>query len=1035
MKQRSPIKNTIHDQILTYQQGGETATLTVGSPDWFAWLENATSFTFQNEEGHFTAHKTQAGNGRSTSSYWRATRRSHGRLYSFYLGASTHLTLQRLQEAVHELVVRAQQTTEPPMPSPSPENTFDVSTDPLLAIKLHIPRLPAQHVSRPRLLALLEQDVTRPLTLISAPAGSGKTTLLAEWASTTALPVAWLSLETTENDPTRFLAYLCAALSRLDQHTPVNTAMQKERGTSWEQEMTQLLNALTERLSGDAALILDDFHLLTSETVHTILLFLLDHLPTQLHLVIGTRADPPLPLARLRARNQVSERHLEELRFVADEVEAFAAAMGHTLSHKTTALLQQRTEGWIAGVQLLLLALRGHTDATTFLENTGGAQRFLQDYFSEEILSQQSPEVQRFLLHTCILDRFCGPLCDAVTGEANGQEQLITVLRANLFLSELDDTQTWYRYHPLFAESLRTHLRKQEPELIPVLYQRASCWYEQQHWNEAACEYALLARDYTRAGTLLEQLLPHLVAQGKSLRLQQWLAQLPPTITDASPLLYLTSLIWTKMRRRTFISTPEKALKEVIEDLEERIQEHAQETESAWADLQPVLPLFQALGALSRGDTAQMLALIREVTPVLSKPESPLTRLIATGRQILLGAAYGASGDLAAAERIFLAAPLPGTIDITFPFHLAAALGIVELYEAQGKLQKLNWHYEDLFRALERLNEPPPLLQTQALVRYAGLLYEWNRLQEAEIAAQKGLDICQRLDSNIPGVFLFGLGTLIRIALAQGHDDKARELLENLEHTLRRWQPPVATMITAIPARLALACNLLEQVERWVAVRDIHFDDQFPPHFQNNDFFDYMTLARLLLARGRSQRSPLALSQTLTLLERMQQISHARETHGWNLEIQVMMALVLHAQGKIKRALHTLGSALAQAEAEGYIRIFSDEGQPMAHLLAQVSAYTTASSSYLQQLQAAITPAPPIDATPQQTARPLLNPLTPREQEVLALLANGLSNQQIAERLVISPNTAKRHIKHLLAKLSVTNRTRAVTRARELGLL
>jgi LuxR family maltose regulon positive regulatory protein len=1034
MKQRTSIKDTIHGETLIHQHGNETATITVGSSGWFAWLENATSFSFHNQEGHFTAHKTQAGNGRGAS-YWRATRRSHGRLYSFYLGASTQLTLQRLQEAAHELVVRAQQTIAPPVASPPSEHTLDANADPLLAIKLHIPRLPAQHVSRLRLVALLEQDVTRPLTLISAPAGSGKTTLLTEWATATTMPVAWLSLEATENDPARFLAYLTAALSRLDGPPPIATVMQREYGTAWEQVITHLLNVLTERLDRDAALILDDFHLLTSETVHTMLLFLLDHLPAQLHLVIGTRIDPPLPLARLRARNQVSERHIEELRFVADEVEAFASAMGHTLSHEATILLQQRTEGWIAGVQLLLLALRGHTDAAAFLEKSGGAQRFLQDYFSEEILSQQPPEIQRFLLHTCILDRLCGPLCDAVTGETNGQERLVTVLRANLFLTELDDTQTWYRYHPLFAESLRTHLLKQEPELIPVLYQRASFWYEQQHWDETACEYALLARDYTRAGTLLEQLLPHLIAQNKVLRLQQWLFQLPRTIIDASPLLYLTSLIWTKMRRRSFISNTEETLKEMIEDLEGRIQEHAQEKGSSWADLQPALPLFRALGALSKGDITQMIVLTREIVPALSNPESPLARLIATGRQVLLGAAYGASGDLAAAERLFLAAPLPDTVDITFPFHLSAALSIIELYAAQGKLQKLSRYYEDLFRALEQFNDPLPLLQTQALVRYSELLYEWNRLQEAETAAQKGLEICHQLDTNIPGVFLFGPGTLIRVALAQGYDEKARQLLEHMRQSLGQWQPAMATMLTAIPARLALACGFQEQTEHWVAVRGIHFDDQFPPHFQNNTFFDYITLARLLLAQGRNQRSPLALSQAHTLLERLLQVSALRETHGWSLEIHVVMALVLHAQGKIKRALHMLGSALEQAEPEGYIRIFADEGQPMAHLLSQVSTYTTASSGYLQQLQAAIAPAPPINVIPQQATQPLLDPLTPREQEVLTLLANGLSNQQIAERLVISPNTAKRHIKHLLAKLSVTNRTQAVICARELGLL
>jgi LuxR family maltose regulon positive regulatory protein len=1041
MELLSTTTGTVNNDTLTYQEDGRVVTIAVASTDWYRWLESATSFTFRSPEGTFTAHKERASNRRG-GWYWRAYRQQHRRLSRFYLGISSRLTPERLCAAASHLAHPVQEEKSSTNHRPTTKQAAPSSRLPILTTRLQIPRLPVQHVPRPHLIPALEQSAQRRLTLVSAPAGCGKTTLLAEWAHTAIFPTAWLSLEATDNDPARFLAYLTATLVRLNEQIAVS---EQAIPSSWEEALTDLLNDLAQHLHQDAIVILDDYHLITSENIHAMLLFLLDHLPPQVHLIIGTRADPPWPLARLRARNQLGELHADELRFASAEVETFAHTMGLTLSHEATDLLQQRTEGWIAGVQLLALALRGQGDATAFLRAFRGTHRFLLDYVSEEVLAQQTPEMQRFLLRTCILDRLCGPLCDRVTGETGGQARLAELRHENLFVSALDETEIWYRYHALFTEALRTHLDRREPDLAPELYRRASLWYEHQHMLIEACDYAFRANDLPRAAVLLANLFPSLLEQGKIEYIQQhggieqlkrWLDQLPPELIAASPQLNIVSF-WIQPSQDQSSEQTEKT----IALLEQQLQGHSQE-EASQVELQSEIARYRAQVASFHHDLPQAIALLRESLQMLSTRESTLSRLVSLRAYMSLYTIYREQGDLLAAEQTLLAfaAPSSPTTPLFSLSHIAVWL-LTDLYEAQGHLRKKHSLFEEKF-PLRSQEEIPELFLALLQISKATLCYELNRLPEAANLIQQALMVTQRL--KIPFFSTLCLWVHARIESAQGRHGATEAFLRQQQQSaidthVHATPEQMSGYLAALSARLALISGDEEEALRWEYRCGIRFDDLPAIPLENRAVFTYLTLARLLIARGRSQRTSVALSQALTLLEGLHDLFAREHFSGWLMEAQMLTALTQLAQGKIKLALATLGPVLTQAEPEGYLRLFADEGLPMASLLAQISPWTSASPAYLQEIQAALLVATntllpaPSQAEIHQMALP--ESLSVREQEVLALLNEGYANQQIADHLVISLNTAKRHVKHILAKLAATNRTRAVTRARELHLL
>jgi LuxR family transcriptional regulator, maltose regulon positive regulatory protein len=707
-------------------------------------------------------------------------------------------------------------------------------------------------------------------------------------------------------------------------------------------------------------------------------------------------------------------------------------AMGLPLGSEAIRLLEERTEGWIAGIQLVTLALRVHPDATRVLRTIGVSHRFLLDYVREEVLLRQPPEVRRFLLRTSVLERLTGPLCESVTGESAGQRKLAALLHGNLFVSALDDTGTWYRYHPLFAEALRTLLQQEEPALMPEMYRRAGRWYEQHGWGEDACEYALLSGDLEHAASLLEELVPLLVEQGKLVRLSHWLDRLPQALIAASIHLSL-ALIWTQPLRTPEPSDPER----VIKHLTALVDAHAQDYPESQAALQRELALQQAALALAQRDIPQALARAAEVTRSLQGPETAWSRFTLWRQQVLLGAAYRARGDLRASEQMWRNA-VPASEALP---NLVALSGLDDLYEEQGRLRELGRLYEDVLRSCREHRDPPRTLLVWAHWRSGVLLCEWNRLQEAEAAARQLLALDRLPDSvrPTPELTLFGLRIQAHVALAQGNGEWARQLLEREELDVARLPIPQAAkdVLILVPVRLALACGQLEPALRWVATCGLRADDPFPTPLAKKYYVRYVALARVLLARGRGHRNASSLAHARMLLERLLEIAARAGAQGRRIEVQMLLALALDAQGKTKQALSTLGPILAQAEPEGYLRLFADEGETMARLLALVAPFTTASPDYLQRIQGAIAPVwraqPDVSAQPAPHSMPS-DPLSDREHEVLQLVAEGLSNQQIAERLILSLHTVKLHVKHLLAKLGATNRTQAVARARAFHL-
>ncbi len=1021
----------VRDETLVYQQDGQEQVLTVGTAAWFAWLETASMFSFVSAEGLFTARREQSGHKRG-GWYWKAYRKRHGKLSSHYLGKSEALTLERLQAAAQALADALAGTSpvndaNAAVPEASAaQRAHGDPLNPLLATNLHVPRPRAQLVSRPELIERLQEGIQGPLTLVSAPAGFGKTTLLAQWLVQSGTPVAWLSLEPEDNEPVRFLSYVIAALQTLDSHigTTSLALLQMPQPAPPETVVALLTNDLVIHDRRDFALVLDDYHVIEASPIHRSLAFLLEHLPPRMHLLLTTRADPPLPLARLRARGQLCEVRAAELRFTTHEVSAFLrTVMGLDLSTEAIATLESRTEGWIAGLQLAALALRGRTDVSAYLAAFTGSHRFVLDYLSEEVLARQPTPMQAFLLHTSILDRLSGPLCEAVTGQAGSQAMLEALEDANLFVVALDDERRWYRFHHLFAEVLYSQLQQAKPDLVPELHRRASAWYEQHGLVIEAVQHAMATSDIELAARLIEQYSLAVALRGQVHLVLGWLNALPEALVRSRAHLCLYSALMLMFTNRLEEASAR------LHDAEKCVQ----------ADLSPdfarsILGWVAAVRAnlaLFSGDLVGCVALAQQTLELVPETEGLLRSSAATGP----AHAFLVSGDVTQEVEDLVAAtaaPLRATGDL---FALLTSMTLLaRLQVLQGRLRQAATTYEQVAHVV------PGQEMLQVLVGSAGyyfglgdLLREWNDLDEASRSLAQGMELVRGTLTVDAHVVTQGYTALARLEMARGDYSRALATLDaftQLAHQ-RHFVPHLVAHGLAVRAQVELAQDHLAAAIRWADASGLSTEDDLSYLHEQ----EYLTLARVRIAQGHNDSAGNFLQDALGLLARLFEDAEAKARMGSVLEILLLRALAFDAQGHRTQALAALERALLLAEPAGYIRRFVDEGEAMAALLRQAHVRGIAPGYVATLLSATGEPVSTASPLYPSDVGSLVEPLTERERAVLRLLVAGLSNTAIAQELVITIGTVKRHVNSIYGKLGVNSRTQAAARAHPLRVL
>jgi LuxR family transcriptional regulator, maltose regulon positive regulatory protein len=904
----------------------------------------------------------------------------------------------------------------------------------LLATKLHVPPPRPGLVPRPRLLARLTEGVGRELVLVCTPAGFGKTTLLGHWAATTSRPVAWLCLDEGDNDPARFWRHVVAALDGArpgvaDRVAPLLGGL---RSPSLEAVVTALVNQLAGETE-EVVLVLDDYHLVQSPRIHASLGFLLDHLPPSLRLVLASRADPPLPLARLRARGQLTELRQADLRFTPDEVaELLRAAVGTDLPATAVAALGDRTEGWAAGLQLAALSLRDRRDPAGFVAGFSGNHRFILDYLAEEVLDGQPESLREFLLETSILDRVCGPLADAVTGRADGQQLLEQVERANLFLVPLDEERRWWRYHHLFADLLRARLGQERPQRVVELHRAAAAWCEDHDLADEAIGHALAAGDPVWAARLVERHFDAYFLRNEGATLERWLEALPDELVRDRPRLSVA---------RSF--TPPvgatDAIEPLLDDAERALADAGEEpfepsvgtSASLLANLPAAISLQRAALAQLRGDADQTIAFARRALDALDDGQWMLESITCW----YLAVAAWLRGRLPEAEDAFASniACWRSTGQSSLSAWAYHYLGEVHL--AQGRLDAALGTYQEALKLVDDPGDPAPQLAGIAYVGMAAVAYQRGELEAALRYAAEGVALCRQYDYTMP--LVAGLAVEAWARQAQGDRDGALEAVREAEQVqLGAAVVGLLNPLPALRARLALADGRLDEARAWVRERRLAAGDE--PSYPRER--EYLVLARVLLAEEAPEPA-------LELLDRWHALAAAQGRTGSVLELRALQALAHAARGDEPAALAALAEAVTLGAPEGYLRVFVDEGAPMAALVARLAAGQRQPAAdgavvplgHLTRLVAAFDQAgAPVPAPARRGAvvvPGLVDQLSARELEVLGLLAAGLPNRAIAEELVVSLDTVKRHVSHILDKLQVANRTQAVARARELGLL
>jgi LuxR family maltose regulon positive regulatory protein len=898
----------------------------------------------------------------------------------------------------------------------------------LLNTKLYIPPSRPDLVPRPRLIERLNEGISQKLILVCAPAGFGKTTLVSKWVESLDLPVAWVSLDKRDNDRTSFLIYLVAALQTIDAGIceTVQMMLHTSQSPPIETVLTELINDVAA-FSQDFVLVLDDYQVIDDHEIDEALTFLLDHIPPVMHLIIISRSDPMLPLPRLRARNQMTELRTEDLRFTTDEVAEFLQrVMGLVLSVKDVTALETRTEGWIAGLQLAALSIQDKDNASKFITVFTGDDRYIVDYLVDEVLAQRPQGMQDFLLRTSILDRMSGSLCNAVTGQDDGQEQLERLEQANLFIVPLDHKRLWYRYHHLFTDVLRRRLAETvNTQEIIVLHQRASRWYEENEFIVEAVEHALAAEDFENVIRLIEIGSMEILTRGQQSLLLKWQNELPRNLVACHPRACMTFAWASLSTSRTqeteeCIQDLERSLGAEMEDLfseQDRDKRFTHETQVALVEIAVVRIEL----AMEAGDISRVFRLSQLVLPYLDAEYEPhLDSHIRNLRSVVLfvlGLAYKSIGKLSDASKSLSKAAELGQ-ELGNVYIAAGSIGrLASVQSMQGQLiQAMNTCTRGLDLVEEMAGKPPMTGLIHA--ELGNLLYERNNLDSALHHLQEGINLAKPW--NFTEAFLPGYTGLARTRAAMGDWDGAFAALNELAALGEFNTALVMPDVELLRASLWVAQGKVDAADSWVM--DAGLDPQGEINYDR--LGDLMVLARLLISRH-------AYHEAINLLTRMMDTAEADGWLGRTIEILVLLALAHQKRGDNDKSLSVLEQALISAKPEGYVRVFVDEGGPMKSLLRE-TVTRDIMPGYVQELLAALE----TDRVQVETASAsaLIEPLSERELEVLHMLKTDLSGPEIARELVIALSTMRTHTQNIYSKLGVSNRREAVRKAEELNL-
>jgi LuxR family transcriptional regulator, maltose regulon positive regulatory protein len=862
---------------------------------------------------------------------------------------------------------------------------------PILVTKFQIPQARSRLVTRTRLLERLDTGLENKLILVAAPAGYGKTTLVSGWLHHITLPVTWLSLDEGDNDPKRFLFYLIGALKQIhpEMGHVAGALLHSPQSPPDEIILTALVNEISAAHQ-PFVFVLDDYHFIHTPAIHKQLTFLLDHQPAHMLLVLATREDPLLPLPRLRARNQVLEIRQEDLRFTTDEVTDFLRqVMELNISVDEITALEHRTEGWVAGLQLAALSMQGRTNLQPFIQSFTGSSRYILDYLIDEVFERQTPEVKDFLLKTSILEQLSEPLCDAVVGQ-NGSQKILEMLeQANLFIVPLDQSRGWYRYHHLFVELLRHHSRTTDIPQV-ALHQRASHWYESQGLFRDAVEHSLAAQDWGNAGRLIGAANESMLKQGETVTLLNWLGKIPREISYANPSLCMV-YAWAALMASQF-------------DMAAPLLERAEGMAELGSHFLGQVAAAQAFLARAKRDNDRAIEKSEQALALLPDVDITTRGTIAMN----LGLAYWHIGQLAKAESVLLqACDLCSKVGNQYSL-LTARLFLARVFASRGKLHQALEIDEGLIRSGGQI----PIL---CLAHYdlATIHQEWNNLQKAREHFEQGFALSQRSGN----VEFQQAGYLVRAILMHALGDDVEAISAHAEADVMAHDFPAAirSRVAAFGVQMALARKDPQMLAHWEPQIDADTDAHL--------FYRFMGLThpRLLIAHGKKNEAA----------EMLKALYEKAFQSGWGYGLIVVRILQSLAARNMDEAMQFLSDALRMGQPENFIRSFVDAGNGIVPVLLEATRCGI-EPEYTGRILSALG-AGSHGKTRTQTG--LVEPLSEREIEVLRLVTVGLSNREIAAKLVISSGTAKTHIHNLCGKLGVRNRTEAAMRAKELNLV